>query len=129
MKVAVIGANGQLGSDVLTEYLNRGDEVAALTHEDTDISSADSLRKVLSGIQPAVIVNAAAMHNVENCEKDPLRAYDVNALGSRNLAVVARELDGKLVHISTDYVFDGVKGLPYVESDTATQLNVYGNTK
>jgi dTDP-4-dehydrorhamnose reductase len=129
MKIAVIGASGQLGSDVVTEYLKRGHEVAALTHEDTDISSADSLRNVLSGIQPAVIVNAAAMHNVENCEKDPLRAYEVNALGSRNLAVVARELDGKLVHVSTDYVFDGLKRLPYVESDTATPLNVYGNTK
>jgi dTDP-4-dehydrorhamnose reductase len=69
------------------------------------------------------------MHHVENCEKDPLRAYEVNALGAKNLAIVAQELDAKLVHISTDYVFDGSRMQPYVEDDPAIPLNVYGNTK
>jgi dTDP-4-dehydrorhamnose reductase len=69
------------------------------------------------------------MHHVENCEKEPLRAYAVNALGARNLAIVARELEAKLVHVSTDYVFDGSKKRPYVESDPAAPLNAYGNTK
>ncbi len=69
------------------------------------------------------------MHHVENCEKEPARAHEVNALGAQNLSIVARELDAKLVHISTDYVFDGLKQAPYLEGDRALPLNVYGSTK
>lgn len=129
MKVAVIGANGQLGSDIVTECQQAGEITVGLTHWNLDISSLESTRNTLESIHPSVIVNTAAMHQVENCEKEPLRAYEVNALGVRNLAIVARELDAKLVHISTDYVFDGSKKRPYVESDPAAPLNVYGNTK
>lgn len=129
MKVAVIGANGQLGTDVLAEYRNAGDETAGLTHADIDISSLESTRSALSTIWPAIIVNTAAMHHVEKCENDPLRAYEVNALGALNLSLVAREVDAKLVHVSTDYVFDGSKKRPYTESDPAAPLNVYGKTK
>jgi dTDP-4-dehydrorhamnose reductase len=129
MKVAVIGSNGQLGADLLDEYRNSGETTTGLTHEDIDISSLESTRRALVGIQPEVIVNTAAMHHVENCEKDFARAYEVNALGPRNLALVARELDAKVVHVSTDYVFNGAKNQPYVEEDRAAPLNVYGNTK
>jgi len=129
MKIAVIGSNGQLGTDVIVEYERAGEETAGLTHADIDISSMESTHSVLRSIQPGVIVNTAAMHHVENCEKEPLRAYEVNALGARNLAIVARELDAKLVHVSTDYVFDGTKNQPYVEEDRAAPLNIYGNTK
>ena len=69
------------------------------------------------------------MHHVENCEKEPEKAFAVNALGARNLAVATREHDATLMHVSTDYVFDGAKGSPYVESDTPNPLSVYGNTK
>jgi dTDP-4-dehydrorhamnose reductase len=79
--------------------------------------------------KPELIVNTAAMHHVESCELDPARAYAVNALGPRNLAIIARELDAVLIHISTDYVFDGRKRQPYEESDPVLPLNVYGNTK
>lgn len=129
MRVAVIGANGQLGMDVLTEFQSAGDEIAGLMHEDVDICSVHSTRDALGRIQPKIIVNTAAMHHVENCEKEPLRAYEVNALGARILAIVARELDAKLVHVSTDYVFSGSKKAPYLETDAAAPLNVYGNTK
>jgi dTDP-4-dehydrorhamnose reductase len=129
MKVAVIGANGQLGSDVVLEYQSAGVQTAGLAHADVDISSLESTRKALLAILPSIIINTAAMHHVENCEREPLRAYEVNALGARNLSMVARELDAKLVHVSTDYVFDGSKKQPYVESDHAATLNVYGNTK
>jgi dTDP-4-dehydrorhamnose reductase len=129
MKVAVIGANGQLGTDVYEEYRKVGAETTGLTHADIDISSLESARSVLSGIRPEVIANTAAMHHVENCEKEPLRAYEVNAIGTQNLAIVARELDAKLVHVSTDYVFDGEKRQPYLEEDRTAPLNVYGNTK
>lgn len=129
MRVAVIGANGQLGSDIVAQTTTAGDDVVAFTHAEIDIASAESIRKALFPAAPSVIINTAAMHHVENCEKDPLRAYEVNALGARNLAVVARELDTKLIHISTDYVFDGSQSQPYVEDDIALPLNVYGNTK
>ena len=129
MKVAVIGANGQLGTEIVAETASGGDEVVAFTHAEIDIASPESIRNAVCPAAPSVIVNTAAMHHVENCEKDPRRAYEVNALGARNLAVVARELDAKLIHISTDYVFDGSKAQPYVEDDTALPLNVYGNTK
>jgi dTDP-4-dehydrorhamnose reductase len=69
------------------------------------------------------------MHHVENCEREPASAFAINALGAKNLAVVARELDAVLVHVSTDYVFDGGKGSPYVEEDDPRPLNAYGITK
>ena len=78
---------------------------------------------------PDVVVNTSAMHHVERCEQDPERAFAVNVLGPRNLAQVARDLGTVIVHISTDYVFDGKKGKPYVEEDAPLPLNVYGNTK
>lgn len=129
MKVAVIGSNGQLGTDLVAEYQNAGAQTVALTHQDVDISSLDSTRQILGRVQPEVIVNTAAMHHVENCEKEPSRAYGVNAIGARNLALVARELDAKIAHVSTDYVFSGSKKEPYVEDDRPAPLNVYGNTK
>lgn len=129
MNVAVIGGEGQLGSDVVDQFVHAGETVASLSHREIEISSADSVRGVLSGLGPDVIVNTAAMHNVESCENDPAKAYAVNAIGSRNLAAAARDLGATLIHVSTDYVFDGLKREPYVESDTAVPLNVYGNTK
>lgn len=129
MKVAVIGANGQLGADVGQEFVRTGDEVCRVTHADMDVSSPDSVRAVLGEARPGLIVNTAAMHHVEQCEQDPLKAYEINALGPRNLALIARKLGAVLIHVSTDYVFDGSKKEPYVESDQTIPLNVYGNTK
>ncbi len=129
MKVAIIGANGQLGMDIVAEFQKAGEETVGLTHSEIDISSLEATRNALGGVKPTAIVNTAAMHHVEHCERDPQRAYEVNALGARNLSIVARELDARLVHISTDYVFDGSKKRPYVESDSPAPLNVYGNTK
>lgn len=129
MTVAIIGANGQLGTDVVAAFEEAGDKTARLTHMEIDISSEDSVRNALSEVRPNVIVNTAAMHHVENCEKEPLRAFEVNALGVRNLVLWAREFDAKLIHVSTDYVFSGSKLSPYLESDTPEPLNVYGNSK
>ncbi|HSZ20155.1 MAG TPA: dTDP-4-dehydrorhamnose reductase [Candidatus Acidoferrum sp.] len=129
MKVAVVGASGQLGADVSREFRRNGDEVCDLCHSDIEICSLQSVQTVLGEAKPRIIVNTAAMHNVERCENDPLKAYQVNSLGSRNLALVARQIGAVLVHVSTDYVFDGSKKAPYVEADLALPLNVYGNTK
>src|SRR5208337_2885236 len=98
-------------------------------HSDIEISELRSVSRVLEGIRPHVIVNTAAMHHVENCEREPEKAFAVNALGPRNLAVVARDLGAVLLHLSTDYVFDGSKGSPYFEEDNPRPLNAYGITK
>jgi dTDP-4-dehydrorhamnose reductase len=129
MKVAVIGANGQLGSDLVTAFSGKGDEVNAVTHADIEISDLSSVSRVLGNIRPQVIVNTAAMHHVENCEREPEKAFAVNAVGPRNLAHVARDLDAVLLHVSTDYVFDGSKNSPYFEEDDPRPLNAYGITK
>ena len=76
-----------------------------------------------------MIVNTAAMHHVDKCEQDPTRAFAVNGLGAKNLALAAKELGATLMHISTDYVFDGEKAAPYVETDAPRPLNAYGNSK
>lgn len=129
MKIAVIGANGQLGSDIVQAFANNGDEVFPLTHSDIEITNIDSVSCSLQELRPQVIVNTAAMHHVENCEREPEKAFAVNALGPRNLALVARDLGAVLMHISTDYVFDGSKGRPYEEEDAPRPLNAYGITK
>ncbi|MGB7728431.1 MAG: sugar nucleotide-binding protein, partial [Candidatus Acidiferrum sp.] len=109
MKVAVIGANGQLGSDLVMAFSEKGDAVSELTHADIEISDLPSVSRVLEDIRPQVIVNTAAMHHVENCQHEPEKAFAVNALGPRNLALVARDLGAVMMHVSTDYVFDGRK--------------------
>jgi dTDP-4-dehydrorhamnose reductase len=129
MKIAVIGADGQLGRDVVRAFEGNADEVYGLTHTEVEISNIDSVVKALQSALPDVVVNTAAMHHVERCEQDPCAAFDVNALGARNLAEATRALGILLMHISTDYVFDGNKREPYIESDAPLPLNVYGNTK
>jgi dTDP-4-dehydrorhamnose reductase len=129
MKIAVIGSNGQLGSDVVQFFTGAGHQVRSLTHADVELSSADSVNSCLASSDADVVVNTAAMHHVENCEQDPVQAFAVNALGARNLAIVTRDLRAALVHVSTDYVFDGSKDEPYLESDAPLPVNVYGTSK
>lgn len=129
MKVVVVGANGQLGSDLVVAFLKNSDEVCALTHSDIELTDLDSVSRTLRQLRPQVIVNTAAMHHVENCERDPEKAFVVNALGPKNLALMAQDLGAVLMHVSTDYVFDGNKASPYVEEDVPRPLNAYGITK
>jgi len=129
MKVAVLGSNGQLGTDVVRAFADNGDEVFALTHADVEIANRESVSSKLHELQPDIVVNTAAMHHVENCESEPDKAFAINALGARNLALVARDIGSVLMHVSTDYVFDGSKGSPYDEGDPPRPLSVYGNTK
>ncbi len=131
MKIAVIGSNGQLGAELVRVFSSGNDEVQALTHADIEISNIDSAAKCLRALRPALVINTAAMHNVDRCEAEPEKAYQVNALGARNLATVVSDggLDCVLMHVSTDYVFNGCKSMPYEESDAAEPLNVYGRSK
>ncbi|OGN96591.1 MAG: dTDP-4-dehydrorhamnose reductase [Chloroflexi bacterium RBG_13_51_36] len=130
MKIAVTGANGQLGTD-LCRALHDFD-VIPLTHADVEITSVVSVREVMMKHKPAVIINTAAFVRVDDCEDEQDKAFSVNCLGARNVAVVAQELGAKLVHISTDYVFGGEtepRTTPYTEFDTPVPLSVYGRSK
>ena len=129
MNIAVIGSNGQLGSDVVRVLAHQGEDVYSLTHADIEVSSLESVADCLRSRRPEIVINTAAMHHVENCEQEPGKAYAVNAVGARNLATVTRDLGAALIHVSTDYVFDGKKDEPYVENDIPLPLNVYGNSK
>ena len=130
MKIIVIGASGQLGSD-LCKQVDTSDLVP-LTHTDIEITRLESVRDSLSKHRPGIIINTAAFHRVDDCEMDPDKAFRVNALGARNVAVVAQELGARLVHISTDYIFGGEvepRTTPYTEFDTPIPPNVYGKSK
>jgi dTDP-4-dehydrorhamnose reductase len=129
MMIAVVGAEGQVGRDVCEEFERRGDSVHRLTHAQMNVESPDSVETVLSAIAPEVIVNTAAFHHVEQCEQNPEKAFAINACGARNVARVADRLGALVIHVSSDYVFDGNKNKPYVETDRPQPLNVYGNSK
>ena len=125
----MIGANGQLGSDVVRAFAECGNYVVSLTHGDIELSRVESVTACLYAHRPDVVVNTAAMHHVEACEQGPEKAFAVNAYGARHLAIVTGKVGALLIHVSTDYVFDGSKGKPYLEDDAPLPLNVYGNTK
>lgn len=129
MKIAVIGANGQLGIDVCAAFTKYGDQVAALIHADLELSTTESVDAALAKAGPDLIVNTAAMHHVDKCQNDPEAALRANALGAHNVALWARIADVPVVFVSTDYVFDGKKASPYLESDAANPLNAYGISK
>ena len=128
MKIVVIGANGQLGSE-LCKQLGEQHQVLGLTHSDIEITNLDMVQKVLSNIKPNVVMNTAAYHNLPECEKHPDISFKVNAIGALNLAKVATDLGSVLAHYSTDYVFDGKKKEPYLEKDITNPLNIYAMTK
>jgi dTDP-4-dehydrorhamnose reductase len=129
MKIAIIGSNGQLGSDVCAAFAGNGDQVTGFTHAEIELTSASSVGEALSAVAPDFIVNTAAMHHVEKCEADPAAAFAVNGIGARNVAAWAQQSGIPVAYLSTDYVFDGKKRTPYTETDLAAPLNVYGTTK
>src|SRR5580765_8308892 len=129
MKVAVIGGNGQLGRDVISAFAAEGHAVANFTHQDVEVSSLESVRTALGAMRPEVVVNTAAFHHVEKCEAEPGLAFAINGTGARNVALVTAETGATLLHVSTDYVFDGQKGKPYLEEDLPAPLNVYGRSE
>ena len=127
MKVAIIGANGQLGSALMQLLPER--DVYPLTRPACDVRNADSVRDTLRRIRPGVVINTAAFTDVDACEDDVRQAFDVNASAVRTLASACAELGAVLVHVSTDYVFDGKKRSPYREDDAPHPLSVYGVSK
>ena len=128
MKIAIIGANGQLGSD-LVEVLSAEHTILALNHSDIEITDIDNIRNALSSLKPDIILNTAAYHIVPEAEKFPDKAFQINGTGVLNLARVCADEKIKLLHYSTDYVFNGEKKSPYTEEDRPNPLNAYANTK
>lgn len=127
MKILIIGADGQLGAD-LCKVIPQ-DQQIALTIADLDITNKEQCAKVINQYKPDVVINTAAYHNVDACEDNEMPVFAVNVFGVKNLAAACRAVDSALVHISSDYVFDGKKNKPYVESDIPKPLSIYGISK
>ncbi len=135
MKILVIGSRGMLGRDLvrrLPGFSGSGilcPEVIAAAHEDVDITNALHSSTFIAGITPDVIVNCAAFTNVDACETHISESFAINATGAKNIALAGKETGAKVIHISTDYVFDGTKSVPYSETDKPNPLSVYGRSK
>lgn len=129
MQVAIIGANGQLGTDLCRELAAQSVSVLPLTRRELDVSDSAQVERVLGSIKADVVISTAAFHKVEECEKQAAQSFAVNAVGPRNLALACRQNNAVLVHFSTDYVFDGGQCQPYMETDLPRPLNVYGVSK
>lgn len=128
MKVLLLGKSGQLGWE-LQRTLQPLGEVVALSYPEMDITNEGQLRDLMRQHRPNLVVNATAYTAVDKAESEVELAYAVNAVGPHILAEESLQLNALLVHFSTDYVFDGLKNSPYVETDTPNPLNVYGKSK
>lgn len=129
MKLLITGAAGQLGQALKRAADQQGLAPVLSDLEHLDITDAQAVGAYLARLRPEVVVNAAAATQVDDLEQDPDLALKVNGLGPRNLAVACRRLGAKLVHLSSDYVFDGAKEGPYWEWDTPGPVSVYGRSK
>lgn len=129
MKVLVTGAGGQLGIELGELLPQWGHEVVALGREELDIADADTVESTLEEQLPDLILNAAAYTDVDGCETETETAYRINALGPRNLAQHGERLECELLHVSTNYVFDGESERPYAPDDLPNPISAYGQTK
>lgn len=128
-KIALFGSRGQLGVELKTEFSARGCDVVCFDRSTVDITDAGTVERSIAQADPAVVLNAAAYNQVDVAEKEPLAAFQVNALAVRNLAIACRNSDARLVHFSTDYVFDGLAGRAYREEDPTRPLGAYAVSK
>lgn len=129
MRIAVIGASGQLGSAMCAALEGAQIPYEPLEHDWLEVTDPDAVSRVLEEVSADAVVNTAAFHRVDACEEDPPRAFQVNALGALNVARACQDVGARCVYISTDYVFDGAKREPYTEDDTPGPVNVYGASK
>jgi dTDP-4-dehydrorhamnose reductase len=128
MKIVIIGAGGRLGAALVREFGAKYD-LASFSHAQLNLSKLDDLRATLGAINFDVLINAAAFTNVDLCETQRDQAFLINAEAPRVLANLCGEKGAKLIHVSTDYVFDGEKRAPYTEEDEANPISVYGESK
>lgn len=129
MKIWILGAKGQLGGALMDQCSRSKIPFVAADRKTTDITLLDQLKEQAEKNQCTHIINCAAYTNVDLAEKESAKAHAVNALGPENLGILGKEFDLKILHVSTDYVFDGQKGKPYQETDHPHPLGVYGKTK
>ncbi len=127
-KLLITGSNGMMGK-ALVERLSKKYSIKAITREDSDITDLNTITKVITKIKPDIVIHTAAYTKVDDCESNSIHAYKVNAIGARNVAMACQKIDAIMVYISTDYVFDGTKGSPYIEFDAANPISIYGKTK
>ncbi len=128
-RVLVFGCGGQLGVELMREFAARGYEAKGYERHHVDITDRARVEQAVADLDAAVVVNAAAYNMVDVAENEPQAALQVNGLAVRNLALACRQVDARLVHFSTDYVFDGTAGRPYVESDLPHPLGAYAVSK
>lgn len=128
-RVLMVGASGQVGRQLRPLLLREGWEVPAPGHDEVDVTDEATLSALLADVAPRFVINAAALSDVDGCTRTPSLAWDVNAFAPILLGEACRSVGAKLVHLSTDYVFDGRKGRPYVEEDLTHPIQVYGRTK
>jgi dTDP-4-dehydrorhamnose reductase len=128
MKVVILGAGGRLGGALMRQYRDKLDMIG-FDHEQLDIGDKKQADDWLLPLDFDVLINAAAFTNVDLCEKEREQAFRINAEAPQRLAEICRDKKAKLIHFSTDYVFDGEKREPYTESDTARPISVYGESK
>jgi len=125
MKVVIIGARGQLGSDLTKVF---GSDAIPLTHEDIEVTNLESCKNI-SKFDPDAIINTAAFHKTDDCELMPEKTFQVNAVGAKNIAEISEQIGAVDIFISTDYVFDGLKDGLYTEDDLPNPINTYGISK
>ncbi len=129
MKFLITGAKGQLAREFIRYFESNGLEFLAFPKEELDVTDFNKVYKVLKEISPNVVINCSAYNQVDKAESEPYIAYKVNAIGVYNLAIATQEIGAKLVHYSTDYVFDGKKEGFYTEEDEPNPLNEYAKSK
>ena len=129
MKLLIIGSKGQLGSELVIECKRNDFSFLALDLPEFNITNPVQVEKTLADFKPSIVINASAYTNVDKAETEPEIAFSVNSDGPSNLAVSCDKNRIPIIHVSTDYVFDGSKGQPYFESDTVSPLGVYGKSK
>lgn len=128
MNILITGSNGMLGHDLI-EVLKDNHELLLTTSKTLDITDGDSVMDFIVNSNPDIVINSAAYTDVDGCESNPDLAYNVNGEGVKNLALACREVDCPLVHISTDYVFNGQNDRPWVEDDEIGPISIYGKSK
>ncbi|HJX32870.1 MAG TPA: sugar nucleotide-binding protein, partial [Solirubrobacterales bacterium] len=129
MKLLVTGAAGMLGRDVMLAAGNAGHDVVGFGHTELDVTDAAAVEKKLDLERPDVVINCAAWTDVDGAEEAEETAMAINGAGAGNVATAATAVGASAVYVSSDYVFDGAKGAPYVESDQPAPLSAYGRTK
>ncbi len=129
MKVLVTGAAGMLGRDLMLAAGNAGHDVVGFGHRELDVTIAAGLEKKFDLERPDIVINSSAWTDVDGAEEAEEAAFAVNGTGAGNVAAAAAKVGAGIVYVSTDYVFDGAKGAPYVESDQPAPLSAYGRTK